>query len=118
MARLLLVQIASPKGIQIVITDDKTGEQISSPEGPLTEKQPSNVATDPDALAKMLDMELALKRQQWQQRRAQRGTWRSLSILFVVLVIAGALAAYFYFAMTYRPAREPASAIEAKDSIR
>jgi hypothetical protein len=88
--------------------------KISSPEAQCAEKQPSNFVSDPDTLAKMLEMELALKRQEWQRRRSQRGTWRSLSILFVVLVIAGALAAYFYFAMTYRPGRQPASSVETR----
>jgi hypothetical protein len=100
------------------MTDDQTEEQISSPEAHRVETQPSNFVSDPDALAKMLDMELALKRQQWQQRRSQRGTWRALSILFVILVIAGALAAYFFFAMNYRQRAEPSPTIEAKDSTR
>jgi len=76
------------------------------------------MASDPDTLAKLLEMELALKRQTWQRRQSQRGTWRVLSILFLVLVIAGALAAYFFFATTYRQSGERAPSAEAKDSIR
>ena len=52
--------------------------------------------TDPDALAKVLEMELMFKRAAWQKARARRGTWRILSILFLLLVLLGALFAYFY----------------------
>ena len=67
-----------------------------------TEKQPSNLVTDPDALAKLLDLELALKRASWEQTRSRRGTWRALSILFLLLIVAGALVAYFYCAPAFR----------------
>ena len=62
------------------------------------EKQPSNLVTDPDALAKLLEMELALKRAGWERTRSRHGAWRALSILFLLLVVVGALVAYFYFA--------------------
>lgn len=101
-----------------MITDDKIDDRISSPAAHCAENQPSNFVGDPDALAKMLEIELALKREKWQRRRSQRGTWRALSIFFLVLIIAGALAAYFFFAMSYRPAGEPALSAEAKDSTR
>jgi len=99
------------------MTEHKTEEDISSPER-RAENPPSNLVSDPDALAKMLEMELALKRDTWQRRRSQRGTWRALSILFLVLIIVGALAAYFFFATTYRQPAEPAPSVEAKDSSR
>ena len=87
---------------------------------PSAEKQPANLVTDPDALTKVLEMELALKRATWQRTRSQRGTWRALSILFLLLVIAGALVAYFYFAPTLirRGESTPSSGAEATDSTR
>ncbi len=51
---------------------------------------------DPDALAKALEMELIQKRAAWQKARAQRGTRLALSLLFLLLVILGALAAFFF----------------------
>lgn len=63
-----------------------------------TEKHSSNLVTDPDTLAKLLEMELALKRSSWEQTRSRRGTWRALSILFLLVVIAGAIAAWIYLA--------------------
>ena len=82
------------------------------------EKQPSNLVTDPDALAKLLEMELALKRAAWQRMRSQRGTWRALSILFLLVVMAGGLVAYFYFAPALIRRGESAPPSEATDSIR
>jgi hypothetical protein len=66
----------------------------------------------------MLEIELVLKRQKWQRTRSQRGTWLALSIFFLVLVIGGALAAYCFFAMGYRPAGGPAPSAAANDSSR
>ena len=83
-----------------------------------TENQSSNLVTDPDALMEVLDMELALKRAAWQRTRSQRGTWRALSILFLLLVIAGGLVAYFYFAPALGRRGESSPPPEAADSIR
>jgi cytoskeletal protein RodZ len=52
--------------------------------------------SDPDALAKALELELIMKRASWEKRKARRSTWRSLSFLFLFLIILGALVAYFY----------------------
>ncbi|MBA3831589.1 MAG: hypothetical protein H0X34_06795 [Chthoniobacterales bacterium] len=43
--------------------------------------------TDPDVLARALEMELFLKRAAWRKTAECRGTWRALSILFLLLVI-------------------------------
>ncbi len=60
-------------------------------------------------MTKALEIELMQKRAAWQQARASRGTWRALSILFLVLVLLGALLAFFYFkpALTERPGDAP-----------
>ncbi len=63
---------------------------------PREETEP-NRETDPDALAKALELELIIKRASWQKTKARRGTWRALSFLFLFLVMLGALLAYFYF---------------------
>lgn len=85
---------------------------------PSVENQPSNLVTDPDALAKVLEMELALKRAAWQRTRSRRGTWRALSILFLLLVIMGALFAYFYFTPALSHRGESTAPPGTKDSIR
>lgn len=54
--------------------------------------------TDPEAMARALELELIMKRASWQKAQARRGTWRALSFLFLFLVILGTLLAYFYFA--------------------
>jgi hypothetical protein len=61
------------------------------------EETEANRKDDPDALAKALEMELIMKRASWQKSRARLGTWRTLSFLFLFLVLLGALLAYFYF---------------------
>ena len=85
---------------------------------PSAEKQLSNLVTDPDALAKLLEMELALKRVAWERTRLRRGTWRALSVLFLLLVIVGALAAYFYFAPALSRREEATPGSRAMDSTR
>ena len=65
---------------------------MSAPEEPKPKQE-----SDPDALAKALELELIMKRASWQKMRARRGTWRALSFLFLFLVLLGALLAYFYF---------------------
>lgn len=59
--------------------------------------RPEARADDPDALAKELELELMQQRAAWQKVSAQRGTWRALSILFLLLLGLAALLAYFYF---------------------
>ncbi|MBA3883105.1 MAG: hypothetical protein H0X73_10420 [Chthoniobacterales bacterium] len=53
--------------------------------------------TDPARLAQLLEVELIQKRAAWQRAAALRGTLRMLSFLFVFIVIAGALLAFFVF---------------------
>ena len=67
--------------------------------------------TDPDALAKALELELIMKRASWQKTRARRGNWRALSFLFLFLVLLGALLAYFYFStqMSHRGEESPSA---------
>lgn len=84
----------------------------------MPQNQITDLSNDPETLARVLEMELALKRTQWQRTRAQRGTWRALSILFLLLVIGGALAAYFYFAPEIVRHAESTSQTEAVDSTR
>lgn len=67
---------------------------------------------EPDALAKALELELQLKRASWQQMRARRGTWRALSLLFLLLVILGALFAFFFLLPQLRQDKEATPAVE------
>ena len=58
--------------------------------------------TDPVALGRALEVDLILKRAAWEKARERRGTWRALSLLFLLAVILGALFAWFYFAPQLR----------------
>ena len=65
-------------------------------------------ANDPETLAKGLEAELIAQRATWAQQRARRGLWRGLSLLFLLLVVLGAVAAYLYFTNEVRPRAEAA----------
>ncbi len=58
--------------------------------------------TDPDVLARALEMELLLKRAAWQKTAECRGTWRALSIFFLLLVVLAALFAWLFVAPQLR----------------
>ncbi len=68
--------------------------------------------TDPEALAKALELELMQKRLEWQKARGRRGAWRALSLLFLLLVILAALAAFFLVLPHLRSHEEEAPAAE------
>jgi len=53
---------------------------------------------DPEHLLRMLDLEMVQQRAVWKQASARRKSLRTVSFLFLVLIILGALvAAYFAF---------------------
>lgn len=58
-------------------------------------REPSEI--DAEKLSKLLEIELLQKRATWQRNAAHRRKWRALAFLFLLLVICGALAAYFLF---------------------
>ncbi|HSH39038.1 MAG TPA: hypothetical protein VK993_09655 [Chthoniobacterales bacterium] len=60
--------------------------------------------TDPEKLAKLLEIELMQKRAGWQQAKARRGTYRTLSFLFLFAVILAAFVAFYLLASSERPA--------------
>jgi hypothetical protein len=86
------------------------------PEPDETKSEPT--VADPEALALALEMELMAKRAAWQKSRAKRGIWRAFSIIFLLLVVLGALFAYFYFASEVSHRGPEAPRAEAADSSR
>jgi hypothetical protein len=56
-------------------------------------------ANNAEELSRLIEIELIQKRAEWQKTIARRKTVRSLSILFLFVVIMGGLLA-FYFAFT------------------
>lgn len=62
-----------------------------------TDRKPESNAPDPDAVMKLIEIELIQKRAAWQRARANRGPLRALAFLFLFIVVAGTLLAYFYF---------------------
>ena len=74
-------------------------------------EEPSFKAEEtPEAMAQALELELISKRSAWQRAKARRKTWRTLSILFVLIILLGALLAYFYLLPALNRASEPPSA--------
>lgn len=53
-------------------------------------------STDPDELARLLEIELMQKRAGWKQAAGRYRTIRMVSFVFLFLVIMGALLAYFF----------------------
>ena len=70
---------------------------------------------DPEAIAKALELELIQRRSTWQKAKARRQRWRTLSILFVLLVLLGALVAYFYFVPELAREEKSAPAASQRD---
>lgn len=58
-------------------------------------RKPEEEKFDPERVERLFDLELMQKRAGWQQSKAQRGTWRMMSWLFLLAVIVAALAAFF-----------------------
>lgn len=63
---------------------------------PESNRNPEASETDPEKLARLLELELMQKRAAWQQSRASRQNLRALSFFFLFLVILGALFAFYY----------------------
>ncbi|MDQ6860192.1 MAG: hypothetical protein M3032_03435, partial [Verrucomicrobiota bacterium] len=57
--------------------------------------KPPNEPSDPDALARLLELELMQKRAGWQQGKQRLGVLRAVSFLFLFVVVAGALVAFW-----------------------
>jgi hypothetical protein len=53
-------------------------------------------STDPEELARLLEIELLQKRNEWKQAAGRARTIRMASFVFLFLVILGALLAYFF----------------------
>ena len=77
----------------------------------LKKDEPEPFPADPEALTRGLELELITKRASWQKMRARRSVWRVLSLLFLFVVLVGALLAYFYFSteMSHRGGESPSA---------
>ncbi len=58
---------------------------------------PNPLKPSPAEIEKLLEIELMQKRASWQRAKAQRNIWRTLSFLFLFVIIVGALVGYFVF---------------------
>lgn len=70
-----------------------------------TEAKSNEPENDADKLVRLLDIELRHKRAGWRRAAQHRGTLRAVALLFLIAVIAGAVAAYF-FLVTNNPRSE------------
>ncbi len=52
---------------------------------------------DPANVEKLLEIELMQKRAAWQQAKTRRGTWRTLSFLFLFVVLVVAVVTFYLF---------------------
>jgi hypothetical protein len=85
---------------------------------PTPDELPPQRLSDPDALAKALEMELIGKRAAWQKAKARRGVWLALSIVFLLLVLLAGLFAYFYLVPELSRRGENAPAARATETNR
>ena len=65
-------------------------------------RHPAPRETDPEQLAKLLEIELMQKRAGWQQAKARRNTYRTMSFLFLFAVIVAAFIAFYFLMSTER----------------
>ena len=72
-------------------------------------------ADDPAALVQALELELIQQRAAWRKVSARRGTWRALSLFFLLLLGLAALVTYFYILpqLRSRAGEKGSSPIEA-----
>ncbi len=61
------------------------------------DRKPESSPPDPDQLAQLLEIELMQKRAGWQRLHARNRSLRTAAVLFLLVVIAAAFAAYFLF---------------------
>ena len=64
--------------------------------------EPNALETDPEKLAKLLEIELMQKRAAWQQDKARRSTYRTMSFLFLFLIIVAAFVAFYFILSSER----------------
>lgn len=65
--------------------------------------------TDPEELSRLLEIELIQKRAEWQRTTARNKGLKSISLLFLfIVVLAGLAAAYFAFTRASEGRRPPA----------
>jgi hypothetical protein len=57
--------------------------------------KPELADTDPQKISQLLELQLAQKRAEWKRAGARYRTLRSLSFLFLFLIIVGGLFAFF-----------------------
>ena len=72
--------------------------------------QPAARETDPEKLAKLLEIELMQKRASWQQAKARRSSYRTMSFLFLFIVIVAAFVAFYFIATSERAPRSRSDA--------
>lgn len=67
-------------------------------------KQP--VGNDPDELSRLLEIELMQKRASWQQKTARNKNLKSVSLVFLFLIVMGGLAGLYFVFMQANQGRQ------------
>ena len=65
------------------------------------------VGNDPEELSRLLEIELMQKKALWQQKTARNKSLKSLSIMFLFLMVMGGLAAFYFVFMQAKEGRQP-----------
>lgn len=68
-------------------------------------RKPESEPPDPEAMTKLLELELMQKRAAWQQSKQRLGALRVVSFLFLFLVIVAAFLAFWFLFSSGRMSR-------------
>lgn len=85
---------------------------------PNTPGKSESVKNDPGDLARVLELELLQKRAAWQRERERYGVIRTISILFLVVMVAASIAGLFFLFSRFsgeRAHQPPAPAAKSSD---
>jgi hypothetical protein len=63
---------------------------------PIVPGKPELADNDPDKISQLLELQLAQKRANWKRANARYRSIRSVSFLFLFILILGALLAFFF----------------------
>lgn len=81
------------------------------------DRKPEPDTPDPAKIAQLLEIELMQKRAAWQQAKGRRSNLRALSFLFLFLIIAAALVAFFLFFSPERVSELKANAAHISPTV-
>jgi len=76
---------------------------------------PGAASTNADELTKLLEIELIQKRTEWQRTTARNKNLKSVSLLFLALVVMAGMAAFYFMFMRVQEGRQHRAAAEVQN---